>query len=292
MRARKVFLFLCTSITVLIIAALIWTRHAENKAHIEPDYPQVDLTEILKKAAPDEADYELLALQTGLSEAGIRTLWEQGRQQELLVLQQRLFAPVEMVCRANTIISREEKLIEGIEGVSFAQVFPVLEEGDILISFNSHVLGWRCGHAAIVVDAREGNTMEALVLGTDSATLSMRHWVNYPSVAVLRVKGLTLEQRQAVAAYAQENLQGIPYRLLARKWQVEDEVQIQTTGTAITEFIPDGTHCAHLIWAAYAPFGYDLDSDGGAIVTPADIFESEQVEIIQIYGMETEMVNP
>lgn len=291
MRARKVFLFLCTSITVLIIAALIWTRHAETKAHVGPDYPQVNLTEILEKAVPCEADYELLSLQTGLSGAGIRTLWEQGRQSELLVLQQRLFAPVEMICRANTIISREEKLTEESVNLSFSQAFPVLEEGDILISFNSHVLGWRCGHVAMVVDAQEGRTMEALVLGTNSATLSMRHWVNYPSVAVLRVKGLTLEQRQAVAEYAEENLQGIPYRLLSRKWQVEDETQMQTTEADMTELLPSGTHCAHLIWAAYAPFGCDLDSDGGYIVTPADIFESDQVEIIQIYGMDANFVN-
>ena len=47
----------------------------------------------------------------------------------------------------------------------------------------------------------------------------------------------------------------------------------------------EGTHCAHLVWYAYNRFGYDVDSDGGVIVTPRDIFESPVWEVVQVYGM-------
>ena len=45
-----------------------------------------------------------------------------------------------------------------------------------------------------------------------------------------------------------------------------------------------GTQCAHLVWLAYAAYGYDIDSNGGLIVTPKDIAESELFEVVQIYG--------
>ena len=45
------------------------------------------------------------------------------------------------------------------------------------------------------------------------------------------------------------------------------------------------THCSHMIWYTYMRLGLDLDASGGGIVTPGDILRSENVEIVQIYGM-------
>lgn len=306
MKAKRVFLFLCTILGVLALVLGVWTWQAEAQAHFTPDYPKEDLSNVIEQDTLGARDYSLLFRQTGVSEAGIRKMWEQGRQQELQVLQERLFAPVEIICENNTIISREERLAPGAEQLSVHQAFPLLEEGDILISFNCHVFGWRSGHAALVVDAEQGRTLEARVLGMDSAILSMQHWVNYPSVAVLRVKGLTQEQRKAVADYAVENLKGIPYRLLTRKQFVrrdelgkviETEEKMVFAGGApelsdkAADLLPAGTHCAHLVWSAFAAFGYDMDGDGGFIVTPRDLFESELVEVVQLYGMKGDFSN-
>ena len=33
-------------------------------------------------------------------------------------------------------------------------------------------------------------------------------------------------------------------------------------------------------------FGYDLDSDGGRLVTSADLLHSDLLEVVQVYGMD------
>ena len=66
-----------------------------------------------------------------------------------------------------------------------------------------------------------------------------------------------------------------------RLWEQE---KVAKKKTSVSETIT-GTHCAHLVWYAYQQFGYDLDSDGGIIVTPRDLYESTNLEIVQIYGM-------
>lgn len=87
----------------------------------------------------------------------------------------------------------------------------------------------------------------------------------------LRLKDVPAQTRAEIADYARENLTGVPYRLSAGMWDAP------------------GTQCAHLVWSAYSRFGYDLDSDGGRIVTPKDLYESPLLEIVQIYGMEEDV---
>ncbi len=159
-------------------------------------------------------------------------------------------------------------------GDEMSEIMPVLEDGDILITFNSHFLGWRNGHAAIVTDAEAGLVLEALALGKDSAVLSLKGWRDCPSFAVLRLAGVSAEQRKMVAKYAEEVLSGVPYRLTAGMWESIETMRLS------------GTHCAHLVWYAYKQFGYDLDSDGGILVTPRDLYDSPLLELVQVYGME------
>ena len=40
------------------------------------------------------------------------------------------------------------------------------------------------------------------------------------------------------------------------------------------------------MWQAYFNFGYDLDSNGGAIVVPKDIATSPLLEVVQVYGFD------
>lgn len=53
-----------------------------------------------------------------------------------------------------------------------------------------------------------------------------------------------------------------------------------------------GTQCAHLIWAAFAAYGYDADSDGGWLVTPRDLALSPLFEVVQIYGVDPAAIWP
>ena len=93
------------------------------------------------------------------------------------------------------------------------------------------------------------------------------------AVAVLRLKGVSEERRAAVADWAREHLLGLPYGLFSGlAWLGETSD-------------PPATQCAHLVWCAYAAFGYDIDGCGGWPVTPRDISLSPLLETVQVYGL-------
>ena len=233
-------------------------------ARVIPDYAMLDIMPVLEKAeysVLSEEEYELLYEQTGLGPAGVNELIGKGQKEILLQLQKNLFADLQVECTPNTIITKEER-------TQYRALIPYVEDGDILVTFNCHAYIWRNGHAAIVADAGKGLTVESGQLGTESKIVSLAHWEKYPSFAVLRLKGADPEERAAIGAYAKQELVGITYRL-----------------GAVKSGLQRGTHCSHLTWYAYAHFGYDIDADGGWIVTPKDIYDSELLEVVQIYGM-------
>ena len=121
-----------------------------------------------------------------------------------------------------------------------------------------------------------GVTLEAVVLGSDSAQVNAQHWRTYSNFMVLRVKDAGDETRQQVVQFALEHLDGIPYSLLSG-----------ILGPKAPE--PDSplkAQCAYLPWYAWQAFGVDLDSDGGKIVTVLDLAESPLLEVVQIYGID------
>ena len=77
---------------------------------------------------------------------------------------------------------------------------------------------------------------------------------------------------EEIVDYAANNLVGIPYEGLAGL--VTDKNKI------------DKTQCAHIIWYAFKQFGIDLDCNGGLLVTPYDIANSECVELVQVFGFD------
>lgn len=154
---------------------------------------------------------------------------------------------------------------------------PVARTGDILVTFSGHVFGWRSGHAGIVVDGEAGLTLEAVSIGSVSQICSVESWREYPCFALLRLKGCTEEEAADIAAYAASNLADVPYDLFRLTDAAERGVR--------AEEALSGTQCAHLVWEAFARFGYDLDGDGGRIVTPSDLYESGLLEVIQLYGI-------
>jgi len=271
MKKKKVLYSISIIISVIVIWGILhlWELCAEKGAHYTPDYPRVNLQLYVKKEKLEKGDYELLFKQTGLGPAAINTLWDEGRREEIVRVQEYFFEEVAVSCERNTVISKEESLHK--DGGDYKVYIPVIDEGDILLTFNTHVFGWRVGHAALVVNAQEQKTLEARVLGTDSTVMTMSHWEKYPSFVVLRLKGIPLEECSLIAENALHKLQGVPYSLHAG---------LLGQGK--------GTHCSHLVWSAFKQYGYDLDSDGSWPVTPRDIFESPLLEIVQVYGMNPE----
>lgn len=151
------------------------------------------------------------------------------------------------------------------------------QPGDIIISLSTHSFGWKHGHAGLVIDGE--TTLESRVLGQNSETGSLENWRRFSSYAVLRVKGSTPAQRQAVAQYGMEVLHDVPYRLTAGMFR-------EKAATQESPFF--GLQCAYLVWYAWQHFGVDLDSDGGRIVTPRDLCHSDRLEVVQVYGLDPE----
>ena len=247
-------------------AAAVWVGRAPRFAHASPDYPMVDLTMAVERARAGEADYRLLFAQTGLGAPAVDALLEEGRGEELLDFQARYFAP----CPWETVKGAAMVRLE-VTGGGFA--FAPLEKGDILLTPSSRCGGWRNGHAALVVDAEEGLVLEAYSLGCPSQLSSLSTWQDKAAVAVLRLSGVSAERRAALADWARENLLGLPYGLFSGlPWLGE------SAG-------PPATQCAHLVWCAFAVFGYDIDGGGGWPVTPRDISLSPLLETVQVWGL-------
>lgn len=150
-----------------------------------------------------------------------------------------------------------------------------LRPGDILVTLSTHTAGWRHGHAGLVID---GDTvLECAVLGQDSRLVGVEHWSTYSCYAVLRVRGASEETGREAAEYAMEHLLGVPYRLTVGLWGNK------APGLDSFGF---GLYCIYLPWYAWAQFGYDLDGDGGRVVTVSDLLASPLLEVVQSYGME------
>ena len=166
--------------------------------------------------------------------------------------------------------TREDRLASG-KGPEFVDLQP----GDILLTLSTHSLGWRHGHAALVID--EDTTLECALLGTDSCYGDTVYWRGLSQYCVLRVKDVTPQLQQDVVTYACEELCGVPYHLTAG-----------FIGSKAPE--PDsayfGLQCSYLVWYAWNHFGYDLDGDGGRLVTSTDILQSDLLEVVQVWGME------
>ncbi len=307
------------SVMVLLVSVGLlflynWIEEAKLTAHVAPKvgWCRIDGVIAAKKISYDEM--LVLSEQTGLGVDVIEMLLECGEQQKLLDIQDIYFAPVEIREVRTTPITISEWIVADGSGKTHGMPLVDIQDGDILITKNSRFLGWRNGHAGLVVDAEKGLVLEALMLGSDSQLCKISKWESYPSFVVLRLKegvempegsveepAWQIEEKMSarlaaqVADYASENLVGIEYHLLTEpksqmgaSWPAGTaSVPEMGEGIEVTlqeAVVPTGTHCAHLVWYAYLQAGIDLDSDGGFFVTPDDILNSPYLEVVQEYG--------
>ena len=119
-------------------------------------------------------------------------------------------------------------------------------------------------------------TLESRVLGEPSGFGRVNAWRTYADYAVVRVNTRPPEFAKAVADFSRHRLSEVPYRLRAGL------VGEKFMNAEAEEF---GLHCGYLVWYAWKTFGVDLDGTGGRLVTPRDLLLSDQVEVVQVYGM-------
>lgn len=258
-----VILLLCTFILLILrIGVLV----ADSHGYFRPDYEKADLWEILDKAELTDEDYELIYRQTGLTKVAVCNLIEKGDKYAVIDMQEQYFSDISYQCYNWSAFSYIECLDSHLKLAD-------LQNGDILISSSTHISFFRTGHSAIVVDAKNGLVVSAVQSGYLSEILSISDFTDRASVMVLRPK-LDKETRNKVAEYVKNNLVGIPYSVTVGILSPKYEEKIKTT------------QCSHLVWYAYMMFGIDLDSNGGGLVTPRDIANSEYLDVVQIYGFD------
>ena len=295
-------------IAVLVLTSFLilynWTNEVVKTAHITPSTPRINIDNLIGKNEISNQELQIISEQTGINMAITEMLLEQEQEKKLLELQEAYYAPVSIATIRTTPLTICEYVIdengEYTKGTSIVN----LQDGDIVITKNSRFLGWRNGHAGLVVDAEKGLVLEAVMLGANTKLCSISGWEKYPSFLVLRLKEEfhNTYEIEKVISFAEQNLLGIPYQLHAgiwgritglfeKKYSGEEKEQKSQSGntqdgelTQIAEGALSGTHCAHVIWYAYQQIGIDLDSDGGLLVTPYDIQNSPYLEIIQSYG--------
>jgi uncharacterized protein YycO len=272
-------------ITFIVAGGLLISgAAAEPDAHIAPDYPQLDISRILSSKQLTESDYRTLFYQTGLGKSAIDDLRIESPDpvHAILDFQNNFFKKIDYVCETNSLISREESVVDENGNFTTGTELAPLRNGYILITKSSHVFGWRNGHAAIIVDAEKGEALESAVLGTNSLVQQTDKWKNYPDFMIFRVKGISDELLNEISQAALKNLNNIPYDftvgILSPKYEKPGEIS--------------GTQCSHLVWEAFKLFGFDLDSDQGMIVTPKDIANSPLLEVVQVYGVNPEEIWP
>lgn len=250
----------------------------EDEGSWTPDYPKIELKELVLKGNLTKADYNTIFMQTGLGRDSVDFLFQSKDEDEIIKTldkyQDNFFSSGDYECRVMAVIVHEERIRD--ENGRLAKGFEIMDvrNGDILITKATHSLGWRHGHAALVTDKFKGETLEAIRIGENAMLQSIDKWQTYPSFIQLRLKDHDSAETEKIAEYAKSELLGLPYGLL----------------TGIPEKAPDEirrTQCSHLVWYPYNRFGYDLDSDGYWLVTPNDIVNSEYLDVVQVYGVNT-----
>ena len=233
-----------------------------------PDYEKTDLTEILSKETLTDEDYEILYSQTGLTKVGIDRALMRGEtgkkrikdiQDEYFndyTVENDLFAPY--VCT--------DRLADGKSMLN-----TYLEKGDIIVTSSTHISGFRIGHSGIVTNADLGRVMQAMAYGTPTFEGRIGDFTSRVNFMILSVK-CDGEIKSKAADFARESYRGVPYSGFI--------------GVFTKKETTEKTQCAHLVWQAYREFGVDLDYNGGMLITPKDLANSPDVELVQVFGFD------
>jgi uncharacterized protein YycO len=266
-------------IVLLILFLQLYWAHRQDI--YTPDSPKENLKDILENSVLSEEDYTTIFLQTGLGKSAVDYLLEQGStgKNEIIDYQTAFFAKRKVHCFPFIgYFTCEDKSVDEDGNVIDGPAPVDLQDGDIILTLSTHSFGWRHGHAGLVVDTSGfGETLECAELGTVSSVSDASKWRQYSTYAIVRIKGITPETQKAVVDFSNAFLIGVPYHLSAGL--VGKKAQDLSSESL-------GMQCSYLVWYAWNAMGYDLDSDGGKLVTTDDILNSKLVEVVQIYGID------
>ncbi len=219
-----------------------------------------------------ENDYDVIFAQSGLGKLAVDALIEENRTEEIEKYHRYYLRDKDFTCVRTAIFAQHEAITDAEGNKILNPDLATLENGDIIVTLSIHSLGWRHGHVAIVTDARNGETAQAVRVGEKSEFGNLYEWVDFPLVAVLRVRDIDEETQNQIADFVSENMIGIPYALSAG-----------IIGGKNPEKIPLTTQCAHFVWYAYKVFDIELLDDSG-IITPKRLLHSDVLEVVQVYG--------
>lgn len=262
LKATAIFL------SIVIIYTFFYIQN-EKEAYYPPTAVNEDISSILQRKTLTEGDYKTLFHQTGLGKIAIDNIMkESGGAQKILEFQNSFLKRQNVKCEALVPFVTNQEVI--------SEPFPLApyKNGYIFITKSTHTSLFRHGHCGIVTDDKKGETLESLMIGTDSQVQDVNYWTSYSTFIMLKPKDVDDEKLKEVSAYASDNLVGISYGILTGlfgKFAPADKLK--------------STQCSHLIWYSYKNFGYDMDSDGGWLVTAKDIINSPLLEVVQIYGL-------
>ena len=280
-----IFVFAC-GLTVLIASATV-----DGGVRTLPTYEKVDISAVLSRDSStwNEDDFDLLEKQTGiLSKAALEKQVLSAGENSLLYFQDALFYEGALLHTEVVPGLTYHDVLQGKDGEEFFEA-PIVtpEAGDVIVTSSTHTVGYRHGHAALILSG--GRMLQSVALGIKSRKQRQANrgsglpWFSRSSnFILLRLKRLDGEsdeeyatRRRAVADEGEAHLVDIPYSLTVGIFSKKDQ------GTSPTE-----TQCAHLVWQAYKNCGFEIDSNGGALVTPRDIARSPLFEIVQVYGFD------
>ncbi len=242
-----------------------------TNTHFVPSYDKIDLERYYFKESLEESDYQLIYSQTGLGALGVNEVIDSYNGLTILEeLQNATFSKATVIPTA--MIGRFT-----CEDIAYGQKpdFIGLEPGDILVTTSTYSMGWRHGHAGIVVEVEgELKLLESAMLGQTSSINSLDNWKRYSNFVVLRAKELDEDERYEVSEFAKRELVNKKYSILSDILPYDEDKEFKG-------------HCFYIVWYAYKKFGVDIDFDGGLIVTARDIMKSKELEVVQSYGIDT-----
>lgn len=272
-------------ITIIIIIAAIATveKLIEPMGYFRPDYDKRDITGILEKEVLSDDDYKELFYQTGLGKTVVdEILKDKSGKEKILEFQKNFFTEYNISSEKFAVIVNHESLVDEKGKIIYGFDLAPYENGYVLITKATHSLGWRHGHAGIITDAENEETLEAVLLGQDSMLQNINKWRSFPSFIMLKLKDASQEELDKIAEFAKINLLDVPYGLSVGLTSKKNPEPSNITTT----------QCAHIVWYPFMQFGYDIDSDGTWLVTPKDIANSDLFEIVQIYGVDPDEIWP
>ncbi len=291
------------ALAALIILIIIFTAIAAAEKTTEPmgyrlpDYDKTDITGILEKETLSQDDYKELFYQTGLGKTAIdeilgkdeklkeplnQTKLDKRAIEEILKFQENFFTEYNVSRTKAAVIVNHESLVDDEGKLVYGFDLAPYENGYVLVTKATYTLGWRHGHAGIITDASKQETLEAVLLGNNSMLQNINKWRCFPSFMMLKLKDASRENLDEIAEFAKDKLLNIPYGLSVGLFGSKNPLPAKIKAT----------QCAHIVWYPFMQFGYDIDCDGGWLVTPKDIANSDLFEIVQIYGVDPEEIWP